>query len=300
MRSGGAVWLVALIAACGGAAAEHETLGDRAYGSRQFGDALIEYRLALKQHATARLRAKAGAAALRVGDLRAAAEEYLALAKASSARRSEAADGLERVARAAMQANDRPGLTAALTGLRQIAAGRALGSFAGALARGITESGTAAEAIAVLPYAAAAAPDARAEDSLILQYGRALVRSGRCQDGSVVFGGLIRRQRDAGVVRSAQQGLVQCALDEGREALQRGRPQEAEEWFRRAVVDGGEMPLARAAFLGLGDVMFARGDYLGAADAYQRAIQGAPPGDSLAEMARLKLVNLSNAGTVTP
>jgi len=283
---------------CGGAAADHEKLGDRAYVNRQFGDALIEYRLAIKDRANAKLRAKAGAAALHVGDLTAAAEEYLALAKGSSAQRSEGADGLERVARAAMEANDRPGLAAALSGLREIAAGRALGSFAGPLARGITESSSPAEAIAVLPYAAAAAPDARAQDSLVLQYARSLARAARCDDASSAFEGLIRRQRDAGVVRSAQQGLVQCALSSGRAALERGEPQTAEDWFRRAVLEGGDAPLARAAYLGLGDVMFARGDYVGAADAFLRATQGAPPGDSVAEHARQKLGNLTNAGTV--
>src|SRR5260370_5034160 len=53
----------ALLLACGGSAADHESLGDRDYVSRQFGDALVEYRIAIKQHSTARLRAKAGTGA---------------------------------------------------------------------------------------------------------------------------------------------------------------------------------------------------------------------------------------------
>ena len=168
------------VAACSGAAANHETLGDRAYLNRQFGDALVEYRLAVKARpGTARLHAKAGAAALHVGDLMTAAAEYVGLAGTASLRRGEAADGLERVARAAMASDDRPALSAALAGLRQISAGRALGSFAGQLARGLADPSNASEAIVVLPYAAAAAPDARSQDSLLLQYGRALARSGR-------------------------------------------------------------------------------------------------------------------------
>jgi hypothetical protein len=131
----------------------------------------------------------------------------------------------------------------------------------------------------------------------MLQYARALSRSGRCAEGSGVFEALVRRQRDPAVVRASQQGLVNCVLLLGRQAIDSGQPQQAEEWFRRAVSDGGDTPLSRAAYLGLGDVMLAKGDFAGAADAYLRAMQGAAPGDSVAERAREKLGNLSNAGT---
>jgi tetratricopeptide (TPR) repeat protein len=290
--------LLLALAACGIAAADHEALGDRAYVNRQFNDAFVEYRLALKQGAASpQLRAKAGAAALHVGDLVEAAAEFVALGRESPERRSEAADGLERVARAAIGADDRPGLAAALNGLRQIAAGRALGAFAGQLARGISETGTADEAVAVLPYAAAAAPDARTQDSLVLQYARALTRSGQCADALPAFESLVRRERETNIARSAEQGLLQCAVGLGRAAMDRGAPGEAEPWFRRATLDGRETSLVRAAYLGLGDVMLGRGDYLGASDAYQRAIQGAPPGDSVADIARDRLAGIANAGT---
>ena len=82
MRSG-LLLLFLAAAGCTGSAADHETLGDRAYVSRQFSDALIEYRLAIKQRPSAKLRAKAGAAALHVGDLGEAAAQYAALAKES-------------------------------------------------------------------------------------------------------------------------------------------------------------------------------------------------------------------------
>src|SRR5262245_49454404 len=82
-------WSASVFLACGGAAADHEALGDRAYVSRQFNDALIEYRLAIKQHSSPKLRAKAGAAALHVGDLGEAASQYVALAKESNERRDE-------------------------------------------------------------------------------------------------------------------------------------------------------------------------------------------------------------------
>lgn len=289
-------WLVAAASACGGSAANHEAMGDRAYLNRQFGEALVEYRLALKQRSSPRVHAKAGAAALHAGDLTIAASEYVELAR-SSDRRGEGADGLERVARAAMQVDDRAGLAAALSGLRQISEGRALGAFAAQLARGVIESGSPAEAITILPYAAAAAPDGRTQDSLILQYGRALSRSGRCEEGAGVYEGLIRRQQDAALVRTAQQGLLQCALGLGRAAVEQGAPGVAEGWFLRAVREAGDTPAARAAYLGLGDVLMGRNDFLGASEAYQRAMQGAAPGDSIAEVARQRLANISNAGT---
>lgn len=266
--------------------------------NRQFSDALVEYRLAIKQRSSGRLRAKAGAAALHVADYAEAVSQYAALAKESQDRRAEAADGLERVARASIATNDRAGLALALAALRPIATGRALASFAGPLARGISEGGSAAEAMTVLPAAAAGALDVRWQDSLMLQYGRALSRGGRCAEGSAIFEALIRRQRDPGVARAAQNGLVQCVLQLGRQSVDEGQPQHAEEWFRKAITEAGDSPLARPAYLGLGDVMLARGDYAGAADAYFRAMQGAPPGDSTAERAREKLGTLSNAGTV--
>ncbi len=48
------MWLLGLafwLLSCGGAATEHETLGDRAYAALQYDDALVEYRLALVQRA---------------------------------------------------------------------------------------------------------------------------------------------------------------------------------------------------------------------------------------------------------
>ena len=113
--SGLSALLFLVLAGCAGSAADHESLGDRAYAEGHFADALVEYRLALKQGSNAQLRAKAGAAALHGGDLVVAAEEYRALAEEGGAQRvTEGADGLELVAKAAVEADDREGLAAAL------------------------------------------------------------------------------------------------------------------------------------------------------------------------------------------
>jgi len=291
-----------LVAACTGGAADHEKLGDRAYVAGAWGDALTEYRLAVLQTPApnARLRAKGGAAALHVGDLRSAAEEYLALARADGGRVGEAADGLERVAIAASQAGDRPALRVALAGIRELARDRMAGGLGAQLAAIAADAGHPADAIPVLPYAAAGASDARQQDSLMYAYADALTRTGRCQQAVAVFEGVARRQRAAALVAAAAQGAASCALRLGRGALDGNRPDEAEQWFRRAVSQGDDATAGRAAYVGLGDVMYARGDLAAAAEAYQRALAGAAPGDSIADLARQRLNRIGSAGTDVP
>jgi len=297
-----ACWLFAVLAgACGSSAADHESLGDRAYVTGDYETSLREYRLALRQHApNGRLRAKAAAAALHSYDLRAATGEYLALAADDADRADEAADGLERVAQAALMVDDGNGLVLAVTGLRQLAANRALGGFAGELVTALGDASQPADALALLPYAAAGAPDARAQDSLMYRYALALARAGRCESALDVFESLIRRRRAPEVVPGAERGAGSCALRLGRRALDQNEPSTAEVWFLRAVSNAGNRPIGRAAYVGLGDVMFARGDFFGAVEAYQRAMLGAGAGDSIAAVARERLNLIANAGTVIP
>lgn len=299
VRAAAGVALVVAALGCPGGVADHEVLGDRAYVDGAYGDALAEYRLALRQHApNGRLRAKAAAAALRVGDLRAATEEYAALAREAAERLPEAADGLERVARAALADNDRRAVALALESLQQLAPTRALGTFAGELAAALGESPQPSEALAVLPYAAAAAPDARALDSLMYGYAVVLVRAGRCEAALPVFEALLRRGRAPAVLSEAQRRAAACALGLGRRALDASAPARAETWFLRVVGVAGDTRVGRAAYVGLGDVMFARGDFGGAVEAYQRAMTGVPLGDSIAVLARERLNRIGDAGTV--
>jgi tetratricopeptide (TPR) repeat protein len=293
---------VVLAVACGSIAADHEELGDRAYVAASYGDALTEYRLALLQEGTpsARLRAKAAAAARQVGDLEGAAREYLALARADETRMSEAVDGLERVARAAAAQGQQAALRAAVTAVRELAPDRPLTVYAGLAVQGMLDGGRAADVVAVLPAAAATAPDARQQDSLMFVYASFLARLGRCEAAVPVFEAVARRQRAAAAADEAERGAAACALRLGQSALDSGRPERADEWFRRAASQAGDSPIGRAAYLGLGDVRFARGDVLGAAEAYQRVLIGAAPGDSLANAARDRLNRIANAGTVFP
>lgn len=285
-------------AACARSAAEHEILGDRAYVAADHAGALTEYRLAILQGQgpAGRLRAKAAAAALRAGDLLGAAQEYGLLARADGQKLDEAADGLERVARAAAAAGDRPALRTAVELLRELDTGRSLGPYASLLA---ADEGIGSGDLPLLPVAAANAPDARQQDSLMFVYGQALARVGRCEHAVDVFEALARRAR-LPVGNRATAGAALCALRVARNHFSAARYDPAEEWFRRAVTLGSDQAAGRAAYLGLGDVLRARGDLIGAANAWERVIAGAAPGDSLAEGARRRLNAIANAGTVQP
>lgn len=276
--------------ACTPSAANHEELGDRNYAAGAYRDALAEYELGLKAnpgHAT--LHAKTAAAALHTEDYTLAAARYVALAREERSRAGEAADGLERVIRAALAVNDRAAVALALEGLREIAPGRPLGRYARLAALDAAEAGRLDDALALLPRAAAAAPDARTADSLLFVYGMMAVRARDCGTAIAVFEGITRRGRAPAVLDGAREGLGLCALVEGRLALEAGRPGIAEDWFRRATAPGASPDVVRGAFLGLGDVRLAQGDVVGALLSYQQALQGGAPGDTIAQQAREKL-----------
>lgn len=291
-----ALALLLVLPSCTRSAANHEELGDRAYAAGSYPDALAEYQLGRRSNpGSATLLAKVGAAALHAEDFELAAESYRALGRRDRSRAEEAADGLDRVARAALGANDRTALASALTGLREVAPRRHLGRYVVLAALDAVDRGDTAEATALLPVAAASAADAARADSLLFVYGRALVRVRDCSTAVRVFEGVIRRQRAVAVVESAREGLGLCALVEGQVALEQGRPADAEGWFRRATAPGASPDVVRAAFLGLGDVRMAQGDVAGAMESYQQALAGGTPGDTISQRAQEKLNALGKA-----
>lgn len=288
--------LLAALFACSRSAADHEELGDRAYAAGAYADALAEYQLGRKAHAgSSALLAKVAAAATHAEDYELAAEAYRSLARRDRSRADEAADGLERVARAALAANDRTALASALTGLREIAPRRPLGRYVVLAALDAVDRGDTAEATALLPAAAASAADAARADSLLFVYGMTLVRTRDCSTAVRVFEGVIRRQRAPAVVETAREGLGLCALVEGQRALEQGRPADAEGWFRRATAPGASPDVVRGAFLGLGDVRLSQGDIAAALESYQQALVGGTPGDTIAQRAQEKLNALGKA-----
>jgi tetratricopeptide (TPR) repeat protein len=288
--------LLLLSLSCTRSAANHEELGDRAYAAGSYADALAEYELGRKANASsATLLAKVGAAAMHAEDYELAAEAYRTLAKRDRSRVDEAADGLDRVARAALAANDRTALASALTGLREVAPRRPLGRYVVLAALDAVNRGDTAESRALLPVAAASAVDAARADSLLFVYGMTLVRVRDCSTAVRVFEGVVRRERAAAVVESAREGLGLCALAQGQIALEQGHPADAEAWFRRATAPGASPDVVRGAFLGLGDVRLAQGDIAGATESYRQALAGGTPGDTISQRAQEKLNALGKA-----
>ena len=292
-------WLAAagltLLLGCSRSAADHEELGDRAYAAGAYRDAAAEYALGLRAHQTADLYAKAAAAALHIQDYDLAATEYRALADNDRSRGGEAAVGLERVVRAALAANDRVALISALSALRAVAPSRPLGRYARLAALDAADRGDTAGALALLPSAVAAAPDGRSADSLLYVFGIAAARARDCSTAVPAFEGVIRRQREPVVSDPAREGLSLCDLVQGQALLAGGKPADAESWFKRATAPGARTDVARAAYLGLGDVRLAQGDVPGALESYQEALAGGIPGDSISVRAHDKINALGKA-----
>ena len=285
-----------LALACTRSAADHEELGDRAYAAAQYRDALAEYQLGLKAHpGSAPLHAKAASAALHNEEFALAAAEFRALAQEDRSRSEEAADGLERVIRGALAANERIAVAFAVAGIREVSPGRPLGRYARLVALDATEQGNTADALALLPMAVATAPDGRSADSLLYLLGAAAVRARDCATAVAVFEAVLRRQREPAVLESAREGLGLCSLIHGQTALNAGRPVDAEDWFRRATAPGSGIDVIRAGFLGLGDVRLAQGDIGGALESYQQALVGGVPGDTIAQRAQEKINALGKA-----
>jgi tetratricopeptide (TPR) repeat protein len=131
-------------------------------------------------------------------------------------------------------------------------------------------------------------------------YAGVLARLGRCEPAVSLFEAVTRRQRVPAIGAEAEAGAASCALRLGQAALAGGNADRAENWFLRAVSQADDTPAGRAAYLGLGDVRYARGDLVGAVEAYQRALGAGAPGDSLAAVARERLNRIGDAGTAFP
>jgi tetratricopeptide (TPR) repeat protein len=184
--------------------------------------------------------------------------------------------------------------------MRDLARGRPPSALSGNAVNVMLDGSRAGELAQILPVAAAAAPDARQQDSLMFAYAGVLSRLGRCEQAVSLFEAVGRRQRVPAIGLEAQAGAASCALRLGQAALDGGSADRAETWFLRAASQADETPAGRAAYLGLGDVRYGRGDVAGAVEAYQRALGAGAPGDSLATVARERLNRIGNAGTVFP
>lgn len=291
-----ALLLPLIAAACLGVGADHERLGDEAMGRGDAGQAMSEYQAALGVRGTAQLFAKMGGAALRARRYREAATAFRDLVADDPSRMDEAATGLVLVAEAAEHANDAGGLGAAVTALREVAPDRLVSRHALALVRmgGLS----AAEQVAVLPYALAAAPDAGVTDSLLVAFGAALKETGVCEDAMRAFDAARRRTRDRKLGDAARTGIAACGLSLGEAAVAARDPFTADRWLTLAVGADSMSLDGRRARLTLGDLRRDQGDLLGAATAYQ-AVLSVSSTDSLGTLARERLDVLSAAPDTT-
>lgn len=284
-------WALPLVflVACTGSAADHERLGDTAYGLDEYATALDEYRAASRTDADAGIWAKLGAAALKAGEYREAAQAYERLASADPSRVTEAARGLEQVARAADQAAVSAALEEAVEDLRRLAPERVSPRHTIALVKSGRLQPT--QAVGIGPNALAAAGDAAAVDQMLIQFGTALQSTTACADAADVFQTVLRRSRDAVLRQRAVNGLGVCGVQLGLEALLVQKPEVALQWFGRVVANDSSSESGRRALIGIGDARIAQGDLLGATIAFQDAMK---PGasDSIVTLATARLAQL--------
>jgi tetratricopeptide (TPR) repeat protein len=269
-RAGGLA-LAAVLAACGGRT-DHERLGDRAYGESRYSDAVTEYRVAVEAKPTATRLAKLGAAALHAGELRESADAYVRMAGDDPTRRSEAAEGLESVARLAERQGNLDVLQEVVTGLQAIAPERGAGRYALALVQ--RADADTEDLIALLPSALAAAPGPETVDSLLMLYGRVLEATAGCGQALLQFRAVLRRSQDSATRGPARRGAADCAYALGERADSARRLQDAVLWFAEAARMDSTTPTGRRALLRYGIARLTQGDTLAAALAFQTVVSG--------------------------
>lgn len=292
-------WVVPLVLAAGcGGSGDHERMGDRAYGESRYAQALAEYRQALAQDPDSRVWAKAGAAALRIGDLEVASDAFLRLAAEDPTRTEEAAEGLEAVARAAERTGDGKRLQTAVVGMGAIAPDRSIGRYALELIR--RPGAEATDLVAVLPGAIAVAPDPDTVDSLLVVYGAALRETTGCGEALPAFEAGLRRTKHAALRSRAEEGVAACSLWMGLRSEAMGNPADAVRWFAAAIRIDSSTTVGRRALVGYGDARLHLGDTLAGALAYQTVISDGVQTDSIHQMALDRLEGLRESTPFDP
>src|SRR4029078_10294394 len=118
------------------------------------------------------------------------------------------------------------------------------------------------------------------------------LRPGRPPAGA--YETVLRRTRDPATRSRASSGYGLCAIQLGQEALTVDQAEVAARWFSKAAGFSSGSMTGRRALVGLGDARIKLGDILGAAIAYQDAIDSEAT-DSISIMARQRLTALGNA-----
>lgn len=290
--------VLAAVTGCGAPAADHERLADQAYRDGNYVKAVGEYQAAQRSGARSRVWAKVAAASIKAQEYATAIDALAELARQDPTRATEAAVGLEQVARFAERQGPSgvPIVAKAVLALRRVAPSRPLGRLPLPLISGTLDAG---EAIGIIPTAIATAASPRTVDSLLLRYADAQRETVACDGAVRTFRAVVRRSTDGRLVATAREGLATCALLLGNDALASQDGAMAERWFEEVLAQGGESLRLWTASLGLGDARLLKGDALGAAVAYQVVVSASAAPDSLRQAAVTKLNGLG-AATVQP
>ena len=285
-------------AACGGAA-DSERRGDEAYGRGQYAQALKEYRSLAGGKAHPRIWAKAGAAALRTGDLREAADAYLHLAGEDPTRTQEAAEGLEAVARAAERADRPDALQQAVVGLQTVAPDRVPGPYAldsraegGSRARRAGHPASPRHRGGAGPghggFAARAARPTAPADFRLRAGDVSVSRRASPDPGQLARAPAPGKARPTARSRSASARVTS------------GRDEDAALWFAEAARMDSSSATGRRALFAYGETRLMQGDTLAAALAYQTIASDAEVSDSFGGKARARLAALGLTPTTDP
>ena len=283
---------VAFLLGC--TAASHEQEGDVAYREHRFAEALQAYRRAADRTDDPGVWAKLGAAALGSGDYREAVEAYRQLASLAPLRLGEVTLGIDRVARAALEARDMEGVREAVFALNALAPNWRVGRYALPLVESRELSGD--EELRLIPAAVGAATDRPTADSLLAAYASALQMYVSCDRAIHVYRS-VRRRTEMGnpaLAKAIGGEYASCALTLGR-AIAEGTPWAAEEFFREAIAADSTSPVGRRSLVAFGDARVIQGDFLGGALAYQAALDLAPVPDSIVDLAAERLNAIATA-----
>jgi tetratricopeptide (TPR) repeat protein len=270
--------------------ANTERRADGAYAQGRYAEALAMYSSLEAEGSEPRILAKAGAAALRAGELGKATDMYLRLAGEDPTRGREAAAGLEGVVIAAERSGAASPLQEAVLGLQTIAPDAVPGRYALVLAQ--KPEAEPEELVALLPGAIAAADDEVTVDSLLLRYGRALEATGGCGQALLQYRAVARRAQDSTLRSAARAHTGDCAFTQGLRAQKAGRQEDAVLWFAEASRVDSSSVTGRRALVSLGDLRLFQGDTLAAALAFQTAVSASRERDSIGDIARIRLARL--------
>jgi tetratricopeptide (TPR) repeat protein len=273
------------LAACTAAGSEEEAIrrGDAAFARGDFGDALAEYRLAIRQGSDRpETWLRAAHAFARVNRIDEAREHYEAAIARDPSLADQAASDLLRVSRRAVDRRDGMVASAAADAAIRLVPGVSLSGVALDLARHYIRASQPAEALTY--YQKALAENAE-DPEILLELALAHEQLGDCERALAHFERV--RPRVAANRRSEVDWQVgNCSFQLAREAQLRGLSEEALGYFRTVTELGEPRNVLGQAWFETGEILARRGECTAATAAFERVIQAEGGSGALAARAR--------------